>query len=394
MEKRTPSLMQLRSHGAYSPDKALAHPSRMELLRVGKQPYPVHVQLIVSDLCNLGCPGCAYRMEDYSSNQLFGVKDPITSIVNNNPNRMLEPALVEKILDDCVEMGVKAVQFTGGGEPTVHPNIVDFLVGAQRRGLKTALVTNGLLLHAKPGLLEAAVNCQWVRISIDAASPEVFGQVRPGLGGPRGEQLFVALKNLAALRRLREERGADCTIGAGFVVQKENWHEMLEAARLYRDAGADNVRFSGLFTTEREAYFAGWREEAEALERTTSELVHEPPVFSVFARFHEKVDDLMARPTDPDCYYQQLTTYIGGDGNLYRCCVQAYNLRGLIGSVRAAGGLRNLWDSIAKQDNFDRFDARSCSFCQFVDRNHSLRAAVAADVLPTPPAGIIHPDFV
>ncbi len=46
------------SDNAYAPDKILAHPETLKVLREGGHPYPLHLHLILSDLCNLDCPGC------------------------------------------------------------------------------------------------------------------------------------------------------------------------------------------------------------------------------------------------------------------------------------------------------------------------------------------------
>lgn len=377
------------SNGAYSPDKAAAHPERLKLLREGGNPYPVHLHLIVADLCNLDCPGCAYRMSGYSSNALFAGPNG-----EKNPSRFLSAETVHRILADCRAMGTKAVEFTGGGEPTLHPDIGDFLATAQGLGLDTALITNGLLLRQR-GLLDLASRTVWTRISIDAATPEVYGRVRPGLGAPNGRNLLKALDNLTGLRSARDTNKSGCTVGAGFVVQKDNWHEIHEAVRLYREAGADNVRISGLFTPEGDDYHTGYFRYAQELERKAIADFDGKDGFRVYGRFAEKVDDLHGPPSYETCHYQRFTTYVGGDGNVYRCCVTSYNEHGLLGSLHDHGGsLMDLWDSAAVREKLMHFDARSCTRCQFNDRNKAVEALLKLPVLPPPPAGIVHPSFV
>jgi MoaA/NifB/PqqE/SkfB family radical SAM enzyme len=382
------------SNGAYSPDKAAAHPDRLRALRAGAYPYPVHLHLIIADLCNLACPGCAYRMPGYSSNEHFGVVDPVTHAVNNNPARFLPTATVKRVLDDCIAMGTRAVEFTGGGEPTLHPDARELLTYAQVRGLDTALITNGLLLDTRD-LFDAAVRTQWCRISIDAATPETYGRVRPGLGGGNGGNLDRVLDALTTLRKLRDAKGTLCVIGAGFVVQKENWHEIHEAVRLFKDAGADNVRISGLFSPEGDRYHTEHYEAAAALERRAVAEFDGKDGFRVYGRFAEKVDDLHGAPAYPTCHYQRLTTYLGGDGNVYRCCVTSYNRQGFLGSIGSHGGsLRALWDAPETRALLDGFDARSCARCQFNDRNRAIDALLRAPTLPAPPSDLVHPGFV
>lgn len=394
-----PNEKRVVSTGVYSPDKALAHPGRLNVLRAGGQPYPVHVHLILSDLCNLSCPKCAYRLEGYSSNELFKVIDPVTHAVNNNPNRMLDSDLVRSILDDCVEMGVKAVESTGGGEPLVHPDAWRLIGYGLDKGLDMALITNGLLLRRRmPAELVARLT--WLRISIDAATEEMFGRVRPSLGAPQGENLLKVLDALTWSRGVLDDARSECVLGAGFVVQAENWREIHDATRIYRAAGAHNIRISGAFTPEKDRYFDGWREDAEELERRAVADFDDPDgsrtgtKFRVFGRFREKVADLQAPPDYDRCAYQHLTTYIAGDGNAYRCCVTAYNPHGLIGKIRDAGGFKALWDSQHKQERFASFDAHSCEQCQFNDRNRAINAAIDAPELPPEPPGIVHKNFV
>lgn len=383
------------SNGAYSASKAAAHPDRLTALREGGNPYPVHLHLILSDLCNLACPGCAYRMPGYSSNEMFGVHDPVTHAVNNNPARFLPTDMVRRILADCVEMGTKAVEFTGGGEPTLHPEFRALFEEALRLGLDTALITNGLLL-ANRSLLDLAIQTQWLRISVDAATPETYGRVRPSVGGPNGGNLHRVLDALTAARALRDTARSKCVIGAGFVVQKENWHELYDAVKLFRAAGADNVRISGLFTPEGDAYHREHYLRAVALEREAIADFDMKDGFRVYGRFSEKVADLTSRPDYETCWYQRFTTYVGGDAKLYRCCVTSYSKQGQLADLREYGGsLKAAWESAYVRSKLQMFNASTCTHCQFNDRNHEIDKLVQLPRLPkVDPRDVIHPNFV
>jgi len=374
------------SRDAYAPDKILAHPETLKVLREGGHPYPLHLHLILSDLCNLDCPGCAYRMSGYPSSELF--IDPKAAIPRN-PNRMLETALVESVLRDCAEMGTRAVEMTGGGEPTVHPDCAHLLDYAQNLGLDTALITNGILL---PKIGAPAARTQWLRISIDAATPETYARVRPGFGSVNHfERACKGVRWAVEERWSENEIGAtNCTIGVGFVIQAENYHEIVAATALAYALGADNIRISGLFTPQGDMYHAPFREAArkraeEAVAQFDGAPIDGRPPFRVFNRYGEKLSDLSAPPDYSRCSYQRVTTYLGADANLYRCCVTSYSKHGLLGNIRDAAGLKALWDHASTRAELDCFDARSCERCQFSDRNRAINAA------STP---IVHPYFV
>ncbi len=73
------------------------------------------------------------------------------------------------------------VTFVGLGEPFLHPELYRIVAQAARSGRKTCLVTSGAGLTAEgaKAVLEAGVD--QVTFSLDAASPELAAELRPGL---------------------------------------------------------------------------------------------------------------------------------------------------------------------------------------------------------------------
>jgi MoaA/NifB/PqqE/SkfB family radical SAM enzyme len=333
----------------YSLLKAMKFPDRLATIRGDAEAGPVHVQIILSDLCNQACHFCAYRDPTYTSSVLFHVEH------NYNPNRMLAVEKVMEILDDCVEMGVRAVQFTGGGEPTIHPKFQFIVNTASRLGLKWALVTNGVM-H-QHDLSEAA----WIRVSLDAGCEETYMRIRRC---PKGH--FQR-----ALKTIEKNR-----CGVGFVITPENWSEVYTAAALAKNSGASNIRIGAQFSTENEHLFDSFAPGAAELCRQAEDLTDRH--FTVHNRFSEKLGDLVqANPDYSQCGYQYFTTYIGADENLYRCCVYAYNPHGLIASIKGRR-FRDVWREAALPD-FRRFDAQGCERCQFNTINKHILEVTTPD---------------
>lgn len=105
--------------GPYSSLKILHHPERIAQLRRGEQIVPTQLQIILSDLCNHSCSFCSYRWDGYSSSELFTLDAPLAKFGHNNPVRMMPTDKAKEIVDDCVEMGVEAVQFSVHGEERI-----------------------------------------------------------------------------------------------------------------------------------------------------------------------------------------------------------------------------------------------------------------------------------
>lgn len=337
---------------AYSHLKAFRHPDVLHSISNGVPGRLPHVELILADLCQQSCKFCAYRLEGYAPNQLFDDK------------RMMATEKALEIVDDCAEIGVQAIQFTGGGEPTLHKGFQQVVERVWQHGMKFSLVSNGVQIT--PALARLIVRASWVRVSLDAASEETYCSVRR----VHRSHWQKAMDAVRYLRNARDEAKTDCVIGVGFVVTPHNWQEVAKAAALAKYLGADNFRISAQFSNEDETMFEGFHAECAKLCAEAEGLSNEG--FTVYNRFGDRLEDLrMGSPEDSLCGYQFFTTYIGADLNVYRCCGYAYNSRGLVGSIKDQR-FKDFWMSQERFDNQINFDGRGCERCQFRKQNSAL----------------------
>jgi len=346
---------------AYSDLKAAYHTGCIDSLRNTGRCLPPHVQLIISDLCNHDCSFCAYRMSGYTSNQNFGEARE-DGTVNNNPNRRWPFKKALEILDDCDQLGVKAVQFTGGGEPTAHKNHIKIFSRALELGFKCALVTNGSKLA--DGWEKVYPKFSWMRVSLDAGTPETYAAIRR----VRPSQFQKTLENISRLD------DAGCLVGVSFIVTKDNWHEIYEAYEAVRVAGASSIRYGAIFTPKGSAYY-----DESGLKTKISSLIGmavanaKGQEFQVIDQFSHRLDDLDdGQPDYPICGYQHFNMYIGGDLKVYRCCNTAYNDLGLIGDLNDGKTLLDWWDSDEAEAAYTRFSPRACERCAFNRQNRVI----------------------
>lgn len=344
----------------YNTNKASLHYEQLIQLQNGIQPYPVHVQLIISDYCNQDCSFCAYRMSGYSSNQLFKVIDQDGNI-NNNPKRMIPWEKLQEIIEDCKYMKVKAIQITGGGEPTLHPKFNELCELILESGIDLAVVTNGLLLNERRAKILS--NATWIRISVDAGNAKTYSLIR----NVPEKEFDIVEKNVKFLSNIQNKR---CCVGVGFVITKNNYIEIVDACKKFKDWNIDNVRLSAVFQNDNENFY---EEIYDLILKNVKEAtLIQNENFKVYNNFNSRYEDLKQRsPNYIKCGYMNFTTYIGGDQNVYTCCVNSYNSRGKIGSI-ADKSFKDLWDSTAKQQMFNQFDARDCSRCMFNDKNLAI----------------------
>src|SRR3990167_2041455 len=330
---------------------------------------PKQVQLIISDLCNQSCGFCAYRMDGYSSNELFVGNSKKAAYGHNNPVRFIPTERAISFMDEFKRVGVLAVQFTGGGEPTVHKDHESIFECALAAGLKASLVSNGLRWSDR---LRSDIlpRFAWVRVSVDAGNPVTYATIRR-TAIDNFDRVLLHVSELASQIRTQV---TDCNLGVGYVVTPDNYKEVLDGVKVAGETGARYIRLSAMFNPEGEVPYHEIYERIKA-DIAEARMRYETRTFSIIDLFGERVQDLVdGAPDYRTCSYQHYTTYIGGDMRAYRCCVLAYNSRGII-----AGGddLRHVpfdvfWASGERVNDFEKFDARGCERCQFNPKNRAM----------------------
>lgn len=351
------------SNTAYSDLKAAWHLDKIAAMRRGEQVAPSQVQLIISDLCNQDCHFCSYRMSNGISTEQFSDEHG-----NRNPNRRIPTEKCFEIIDDCATLGVGAIQFTGGGEPTVHPDHLAIFARAQALGLETSLVTNGCIL--RDGWEQTIPKMKWVRVSIDAGSADEYARVRR----VKPEFFARALGNTALLATEISKQGTDCLLGCGYVVTRENWSDLCDGVHMIRATGAAYVRISAMFSTEGADYYDGMYDQIRACIADCKTL--ETDTFKVVDLFGDRISDLRQHAPDYSfCGYQQFNCYVGGNQKVYRCCTTAYTLHGEVGDLKDKR-FSDWFYSQQKRDAYAGFDAHSCQVCQFNNKNRVINYMV------------------
>ncbi len=348
----------------YSPLKVFHHRTALSCLQAGEHIAPIRVQLIPTNRCSHNCRGCAYRTEGYPSSETFAAQDELSW------------DKLKEIVTDCKDMGVKAVEITGGGEPTMHPKFLNLCALILSKGINLAVVTNGSIWSREhTAILSQA---QWVRFSIDAGCESTYIRYH-------GAKTGAYEKTRDNLRQLTSaKRGKDLLVGVGFVVNEMNWREVRQATKNAREDGADNIRISALFQPRGTDYFKDFYGDAKELCREASLL--STPGFRVFNLFGDRLDDLLQEAPDYSyCGYARLTTYLGADYNAYLCCMNAYNKYGILGTFQHQS-FQKMWNSQKTVDRLFSLDARLCLHCMYNNKN----ASIAYGIDPDPP----HVNFI
>ena len=131
---------------------------------------PIHVRIKPTNVCNHNCWYCAYRAKDLQLGEDMNVRDFIPK------EKMFE------IIEDLSDMGVKAVTFSGGGEPFCYPYFLETVKKLSEANIKFAALTNGSKLTGEIADLFAH-NASWLRVSMDACNDENYSKQRGVIKG-------------------------------------------------------------------------------------------------------------------------------------------------------------------------------------------------------------------
>lgn len=343
----------------YSDLKITHHMTAIENLKNKKKCYPVSLRLVISDLCNHNCHFCTFRMENSLTNTQFGVYDYKKQMVNYNPRRFLSKEKAFEVIEDCKVMGVKSIEFTGGGEPQTHPDHVEIFNKAINEGLDVGVITNGYLMRG--GFTDTILKSMWCRFSLDAGTSKSYSMIREV-----PETAFnTVLNNIKHIATQKKEQGSETTLGVSFIVTEENYLEVFKAAKIVSTLGVDYFRV-GYYRTD-EGFVTGNYEKV-CSQLNEAKKAFETTDFKISDRFSEASENINEQPDYRFCGYQHISTWISADYNLYRCCVTSYDEHGLIGSIKNQS-FKDLWDSNEKLEKMKNFNAKSCSQCIYNNKN-------------------------
>jgi MoaA/NifB/PqqE/SkfB family radical SAM enzyme len=287
-----------------TPQKIFAHLDRVQAWRAGEKPAPVTVEWDLSNRCSRGCHGCHFAYT-HTRGPLAGAEKPDGATSGGD---LADAALVMRALGEAAALGVQGIVWTGGGEPTLHPDFDAIVQAAARLGLAQGMYTHGGHIKTERAALIKRV-FTWVVVSLDRADEESYTAYK-------GRGFYHSLTGIKALVAAE---GA-CTVGVSFLLDAASWRDAPQMAALGAQLRADYTTFRPMvyYTMSDPAMppeDRSWITEAEPSLRAIAEL---PGVVLDVARFLEYRDWSRTRPYAA-CLGIRYNTTITPDGRVWVC---------------------------------------------------------------------------
>jgi len=141
-------------------------------------------------------------------------------------------------IDQIAEFSQESVLEISGGEPFLHPRIMDIIAFATQQGLRMNITTNAMLFT--PARMEQlfASTVDRLQISMDGPDAETHDGIR-GIPGSFG-RIVAAVKELD---RLRKEENRPLGLNLTMVIQRDNFTRLTEMYHFARALGFDSVTY-------------------------------------------------------------------------------------------------------------------------------------------------------
>lgn len=276
---------------------------------------PIHIRIKPTNVCNHNCWYCAYKVDNLQLGQDMVERDFIPL------EKMME------IIDDCKNMGVKAITFSGGGEPFTYRYFTETIKKVIESNIKFASLTNGSKLKDEIAEL-FAFNATWLRVSIDGWDGESYSKYR----GVKENAFSKLLNNMENFQKLN----GSCALGVSYIVDNKNYNHIYDFAKMMKNIGVNSIKISPCIVDNNGSknndyhrpFFNIAKEQAI---KAKEEL--EDDSFEVNELYHWQTEN--SEKSYKWCPYSQILPVIGADLNIYPCQDKAYNLEnGLIGSIK------------------------------------------------------------
>lgn len=349
MEKATP----------YSNLKIFAHAQVLNDISGGKRVAPIYIRIKPTNYCNHKCYYCSYADSD------LGLRDSV------NRQDQIPWDKMQEIISDITDMGVKAVTFSGGGEPLVYPYIVQTMQKVLDAGIDLSIITNGQLLKGERARVLS--RAKWVRISFDSADAETYAKVRQ-------LQLEAFDEVCNNISRFAERKQRNCELGINFVINHENAGQVYDMAKMVKELGVNHIKYTARVTKDLFVYHEPFKQNAiEQIYRAKAELEDEK--FKVINKYEGDFDSaLLFHRCYDKCYINRIFTVIAADSKVYFCHDKAYVKAGVVGDLKKQS-FKELWFSEETRKRYQEFNPqKECNHhCVYDDRNELLNTFYSLD---------------
>lgn len=327
--------------------KVFYHPDRVDALKKGERPFPVTVEIDLTNNCNHRCNFCFYA-EHIATDR-----------------STLKTDTIIQALSELKECGARGVSFTGGGEPMIHKDFCKILTHAASIGLDCGLITNGSVITEKN--IDVLVdNLTWIRVSAAGGDVESYQKVQ-GIN-----HFDRVMNNIKILNERKKQRQSKINIGVRMLVIEDNLSSVQNLAKISAEIGINYFQVAPDQFTEDEGAFWNSVETRAVFDLAEGEMLASGT--KLLTSGYVWYQDQIEKPQS--CYAHYFQIAILAEGHITYC----KNARGedkfYIGNINE-NSVKEIWNSAKNKDIESWVKPSNCGlYCKHIQMNLALEDAL------------------
>jgi len=313
---------------------------------------PITVELHLTNKCSHNCLFCMYKKEIRESD-ICSAEIPFN--------------IAKSIISDSARMGVKAITYSGGGEPTIHPQFKDISEIGNCYDIDQGLITNGSMLHRQDICEHIINNFKWVRISVDAGSDVIYKTMH-------GNHC-VLNKTIEGIKQLSKLNNRKVKIGVSFLLTSLNYYDMIKLYDTLADTGINYLQIKPMIMNEGlknhyNNYITGLM--VHQIELLTARAKEENKL-SVYVLFDQFKNIIETDHKFSKCFAHALYPVIAATQEVFTCCMHLHNNEMRYGKITKDNSFYNLWFNESRYLLGDNIDIKKCpNLCRLAKTNNVL----------------------
>ena len=271
-----------------------------------------------------------------------------------------------RTLDELSLLGTKSINWTGGGEPTLHKGFSAALAHSYSLGLENGLISNFSQIKEEydDQILDQLI---WTRVSMAGGTAEKYREIQ-------GVNDFdKVIRNLTRVCQKRTERKSSMNLGIAMMVKPGNLLSVPEMVKRALDIGVDYVQLRGdMFMSEPEKIW--WNKQAYPIIQQAVEMADGTGLEIVGAKYIE-TQQFLEYPSK--CHAHHFVLGINAEGYVAFCKNTRDNPKFYLGNLKEQS-FTKIWETSTTAHELEQTvtPVNCATFCKNMGINKAIEDVI------------------
>lgn len=312
-------------------DRIISCYSEIATLKEGGMPAPRTAVLYPTYACNHRCIGCDY-------NEL------------NQTQHFLSESDFRDIVGQLIDIGIRGIEFCGGGEPTLHPSLPKIIDKLIEHNISFGFLTNGTNL-TRELQLKLVKYGSYCRISLESASERMFNYYKRPINEKAGfKNVIRNIKNLVKLRNKYLSK-TKLQISLKYAMGRNNYRDAVNAVVFADRLQLDSVQYKLIRNTPSELKDVKL---INTLKRRIIEMADMHPNLRVSLNFKDS-------KLKTKCWLSPTQLIVDPFGDVYICCYYRHRSKGHLLGNMLKNKLKDIWYSQEHREKIANIKKSDCN---------------------------------